>query len=139
MARFGVSESVVCRLYQRYHQTGEVMELHGRGPKRATSRADDHYIINQSLRSRTVSAPKLRQRLRNVLQVKVSVQTLRNRLNAHGLKARRPVKANESTPHRRRVHGDVRTRDLPNAIFSNVTHMVEEALWYGQGSLKSEI
>lgn len=102
-ARFGVSQSVVSRLYQRYHQTGEVTERHGRGRKRATSRADDRYIINQSLRSRTLSAPKLRQRLRNVRRVNVSVQTVRNRLNAHGLKARRPVKANELTPHHRRA------------------------------------
>ena len=60
-ARFGVSQSVVSHLYQRYHQTGEVMERHGRGRKRASSRADDLYIINQSLHSRTVSTPKLHQ------------------------------------------------------------------------------
>ena len=75
------------------------------GRKRATSRAVDRYIINQSLRSRTVSALKLRQGLKHVRRVNVSVQTVRNRLNAHGLKARRPVKANEYelTPYHRRA------------------------------------
>ena len=53
-ARFGVAQSVVSCLNQRYHQTGEVMERHGRGSKQATSRADDRYIINQALCSRPV-------------------------------------------------------------------------------------
>ena len=87
-ANFGVSQSVVSRLYQRYQQTGEVAERRGRGRTRATLAAD----LVQSLRERTLSAPKLRQRLRHVRGVNVSVQTIRNRLSSRGLSARRPVK-----------------------------------------------
>ena len=102
-ANFGVSQSVVSRLYQRYQQRGEVAERRGRGRTRATSAADDRYLLVQSLRERTLSAPKLRQRLRHVRGVNVSVQTIRNRLNSHGLSARRPVKGTPLTPRHRRV------------------------------------
>ena len=88
---FGVSQSVVSRLYQRYQQTGEVAERHGRGRTRVTSRADDRHVVMESLRSRTLSAPKLRQELRNTRGVNVSVQTINNRLNGRGLSVIRPV------------------------------------------------
>ena len=90
-ANFGVSQSVVSRLYQRYQQTGEVAEMRGRGRTRATCRADDRHVVMESLRSRNLSAPKLRHDLRNTRSVNVSVQTIRNRLNERGLSARRPV------------------------------------------------
>ena len=102
-ANFGVSQSVVSRLYQRYLQTGDVAERRGRGRTRATSRWDDRFIVTQSLRSRTLSAPKLRQMLRNRRGVNVSVQTIRNRLHARGLRARRPVKATPLTRRHRRA------------------------------------
>ena len=90
-ANFGVSQCVVNRLCQRYQQTGEVAERRGRGRTRATSRANGRHVVMESLRSRTLSAPKLRQDLRNTRSVNVSVQTIRNRLNERGLSARRPV------------------------------------------------
>ena len=96
-ANFGVSQSVVSRLYQKYQQTGEVAERRGRGRTRATSRADDRHVVMESLRSRTLSAPKLRQELRNMRGVNVSVQTIRNRLYERGLSARRPVIATPLT------------------------------------------
>ena len=46
-ANFGVSQSVVSRLYQRYQQTGEVAERRGRGRLQATSAADDRYLLVQ--------------------------------------------------------------------------------------------
>ena len=87
-ANFGVSQSVVSRLYQRYQQTREVAERRGRGRTWATSRAADRHVVMESLRSRTLSAPKLRQDLRNTRGVNVSVQTIRTRLNERGLSAR---------------------------------------------------
>ena len=103
-ANFGVSQSVVSRLYQRYQQTGEVAERRCRGRTRATSRADDRHVVMESLLSRTLSAPKLRQELRNTRGVNVSVQTIRNRLNERGLSARRPVIATPLTRRHRRTH-----------------------------------
>lgn len=102
-ARFGVSQSVVSRLYERYRQTGEVSERRGRGCQCATSAADDRYLLLQTLRSRTLSAPKLRQNLRNVRHVNVSIQTIRNRLKDRGLNVRRPVKATPLTVQHRRA------------------------------------
>ena len=60
---FRVSQSVVSRLFARYHQSSKVTERRGRGRKRATFAANDQYVILQSLRSRTLSAPKLHQEL----------------------------------------------------------------------------
>lgn len=102
-ARFGVSQSVVSRLYDRYRQTGEVAERPGRGRTRVTSARNDRYFVNQTLRSRTLSALKLRQQLRNMRNVNVSVQTVRNRLNDSNLNARRPLKARPLTPRHRRA------------------------------------
>ena len=102
-ANFGVSQSVVSRLYQRYQQTGEVAKRRGRGRTRATYRAFDRHVVMESLRSRTFSAPKLRQDLRNVRDVNVSVQTIRNRLNDRGLSARGPVLATPLTRQHQRI------------------------------------
>ena len=55
-----------------------------------------HYV-------QTLSAPKLRQELRNTRGVNVSVQTIRNRLYERGLSARRPVIATPLTRRHRRA------------------------------------
>ena len=65
VANFGISQNVVSHLYQRYQQMGEVAERRGRDHTRVTSRADDRHVVMELLRSRTLSAPKLRQELRN--------------------------------------------------------------------------
>lgn len=101
--RYGVSQSVVSRLYQRYQQTGDVKERHGRGRPRSTSGRDDRYIEIQALRSRSLSAPAMRTRLRNVRNVNVSVQTVRNRLHERGLNAHRPVIATPLTRRHRQA------------------------------------
>ena len=43
----------------------DVWERPGRGRKRATSALDDRYVVNQALRSWTLSALNLRQQLKN--------------------------------------------------------------------------
>ena len=102
-ANFGVPQSVVSRLYQRYQQTGEVVEMRGRGRTRATSRADDRHVVMESLRSTTLSAPKLHPELRNTRGVNVIVQTIRNRLYERGISARRPVIATLLTRRHRQT------------------------------------
>ena len=52
-ANFGVSQSVVSRLYKRCQQTREVAKRHGRGRTRATFRADDRHFLMKSLRYST--------------------------------------------------------------------------------------
>ena len=59
-ARFGISQCVVSRLYQRYRQTEKITERPGRGRKRATSVVDDRYVVNQALLYRT-ECSRLRQ------------------------------------------------------------------------------
>ena len=71
---------MVSCLYQRYQQTDEVAERRGRSRTGATSRANDRHVVMESLHSRTLSAPKLRQELRYTRDVNASVQTIRNRL-----------------------------------------------------------
>ena len=71
----------------------------------ATSRANDRHVVMESLHSRTLSAPKLRQELRYTRDLNFNVQTIRNRLNERGLSARRPVIATPLTRRHRRARG----------------------------------
>ena len=66
-ANIEISQSVVSCLYQRYQKMGEVAERCGWGRTWATSKADDCHIVMESLRSRTLSAPKLCQDLRKLM------------------------------------------------------------------------
>ena len=59
--------------------------------------------LMELLGSRTLSAPKLCQDLRNVLSVNVSVQIIRNRLNDRGPSAERHVTATPLTQQHRRI------------------------------------
>ena len=48
-ANFDVSQSVASRLYQRYQQTDEVAERRGKSRTRASTRANGHHVVMESL------------------------------------------------------------------------------------------
>ena len=88
--RFNVSQSVISRLWARYRQTQNVDDRPRSGRPRATTQAQDRLIRTFTLRNRTVTARQIASHLQDTAGVRVTGQTIRNRLHARGLKARRP-------------------------------------------------
>ena len=87
----GVSRSVVSRMWTRFHLTGNVMHQHARGRERSTTRAQDRFITLQARRHRFNNATTLRSQLQNATSVRLSAQTIRNRLHEAGLRSQRPA------------------------------------------------
>ena len=87
--RLGVSQSVISRLRTRLAQTNSTLDRRRSGRPRSTSQAQDRFLRTSALRSRSVSAEQLCERLSRTRN-RVSVQTVRNRLHSAGLRARRP-------------------------------------------------
>ena len=83
------------RIRQRYAASGDVKDLPRSGRPRATNLAEDRLITNTTLRNRFTNAPTTTKRIRQQRGaggIPVSVQTIRNRLHAAGLKSRVPAK-----------------------------------------------
>ena len=92
---FNTSRQSIDRIRQRYAASGDVKDLPRSGRPRATNRAEDRLITNTMLRNRLTNAPTTTRRIRQQRGaggIPVSVQTIRNRLHAAGLKSRVPAK-----------------------------------------------
>ena len=63
-AEFGVSHSVISRAWTRYQQTGRVNRRHAGGRHRATTAAQDRYLITSAARNRFSNATRLQRNLR---------------------------------------------------------------------------
>ena len=105
--RFGVSQSVVGRLWQRFQATNSVRNRPRSGRPRSTTNREDRYmyITNMALRQRTTTARRLRDNLRTATGTRVSDQTICNRLRANNLRCRRqavrpPLLPRHRTPRR---------------------------------------
>ena len=72
--RLGVSPSVHSRLRTRLAQTNCTLDRRRSGRPRSTSQAQDRFLRTSALRSRSVSAEQLRERLSRT-GTRVSVQT----------------------------------------------------------------
>ena len=81
------------RLRIRFNATNSVNDRRRSGRPRATTHRhrQDNLIRTLTLRNRTITAQALQGQLRTAAGVTVSDQTIRNRLHAAGLRARRPV------------------------------------------------
>ena len=90
-ASFGVSASVVCRVIQRFRQYGQYSRRHGGGRRRATEPRDDRHLHTLVARQPTLTARRLRNEFQNATGIRVSTQTVRNRLHESGLRARIPA------------------------------------------------
>ena len=80
--RFNVSQSVISRLWAPYRQTQNVDDRPRSGRPRATTQAQDRLIRTFTLRNRQIAS-----HLQDTAGVRVTGQTIRNRLHARGLKA----------------------------------------------------
>ena len=72
----GVSQSVVSRMWNRFITTGNV-----RGRERSSNEVQDRFD----------NATTLRRDFQNATGVRISTQTIRNRLHDAGLRSRRPA------------------------------------------------
>ena len=90
-AHFNVSQSVISRLWNSFHQTGVVAERPRSGRPRSTTARQDRYLANMSKRQRFQSAVKLNRDFETATGVRVTAQTVRNRLHGANIRAFRPA------------------------------------------------
>lgn len=88
--RVGFNQSTVVRLLQKYQRTGDVARKRGRGRKRVTTAAEDRYLIRLCIRNRRASSSDLKRAWQEGSGITSSARTVRRRLLAAGLAARRP-------------------------------------------------
>ena len=88
-AHFNVSQNVISRLWNRFHQTGVVAEGPRSGRPRSTTACQDRYLANMSKRQRFQSAVKLNRE--TATGVRVTAQPVRNRLHGAIIRAFRPA------------------------------------------------
>ena len=86
-----VSQSVVSRMWNRYQTHGDPSHRHEGGRSRATTQRQDRYLLIQARRQRFRNATLLNNDFRNATGVRISTQTVRQRLHEFGLNARRPA------------------------------------------------
>lgn len=123
---FNVSHTVVGRVWQRYLDTGSVAERPRNGRPRKTTHIDDRYIVSIAKRQRFESAKSLNANFRHASGVHICEQTLRNRLHAANIHARRPAVRPPLTPEHRRLrlqfaleHQNIRLPRLRSVLFTD--------------------
>ena len=87
----GVSQSTVSRMWNCYQTYGDVTHRHWGGRQRPITQAEDRFLVIQAQRHRFMNATTLRNDVENATGVRVSTQTVRNRLHSVGMRARRPA------------------------------------------------
>jgi hypothetical protein len=84
---FNVSQSVISRLWNRFQHTGNVAERPRSGHPRKMTVCQDRYLSNMAKQQRFQSAVRLNSDFRTATGVRVSSQTVRNRLHTANLRA----------------------------------------------------
>ena len=128
-AAFGVSVRTVTRTVAKFNDTGTVKDRPRPGQPRVTSRREDAFIALHSRRNRFRSAPAINRELQarhRVGRRRISDQTVRNRLRARGLRARKPAIRPKLLPQHREArrawcarYRNWRLRDWNNVLFSD--------------------
>ena len=86
-----VSQSVIFRMWNRHLTHRDPSHRHGGGGVRITIRRQGRFLLIQSRRQRFHNAMSLNSEFRNGTGVRISTQTVRNRLHEFGLNARSPA------------------------------------------------
>ena len=87
-----VSPSVISRLWKRFETTGDVAEGHKTGRPRITTSNQDRFMKILARRDKKIAARRVVCELQTATGVRISAQTVRNRLHSVGLYARRPIR-----------------------------------------------
>jgi transposase len=96
-------QSTVSRVLRRFHETGEYSRRPGQGRRRTTTAQRDRFLLLQSLRHRTLTAPALQVMTLGRYQFQISANTIRRRLAEHDLRPRIPARGPQLTAVHRRV------------------------------------
>lgn len=99
--RFNCSHHTIRRLVQRHGETGSVADRPRPGRERVTTPDQDRYILNQHLRDRFRTASRPARETPGRHNPRISSPTVRRRLRAANLNARRPLRGNVMTHQRR--------------------------------------
>lgn len=102
-AAFGVSHSVVSRVVQRHWETGSYRRRPGGGRPRSTDGRDDRHLRLLVNRNPFQSARRLQRGFQDATGIRLSTQTIRNRLHEVRMNARRPALCPVLTVERRRT------------------------------------
>ena len=102
-ATFGVAQSTISRLLQRFNATNTVSDRPRSGRPRSTTRRQDIFVRTSCLRNRRMSARGLQCELRRATGVNISDQTIRNRLRDVNIRSRRQAVRIPLTPRHRRL------------------------------------
>ena len=87
---FDVHHTVITRARSRFQRYGTPVRRHDGGRERATSAAQDRFLVIQTRRNRFPTASQLRIHLQNASGVNILTQTIRSRLHEGGLRSRSP-------------------------------------------------
>ncbi|GFV01933.1 transposable element Tcb2 transposase [Trichonephila clavipes] len=102
-AEFGITHSIVSRLWRQFQTTGTAIREFSSGRPRGTTPADDRYIVLQARRNRRQTAGEIARHTTQATGRPTSRFTVARRLHGGGLFARRPVRCVPLKPaHRRR-------------------------------------
>jgi transposase len=96
---FGVHRTTIWRLSQRFWTTGATKDRPISG--RHLTPIEERYIRITAGRDRFLLATRIVDRVQRTTGIRISVQTVRNKLNACRIKSRRPHKGMELTVHRK--------------------------------------
>ncbi|GFX56377.1 transposable element Tcb1 transposase [Trichonephila clavipes] len=88
----GITQSVICRLSQRFQDDGNVSRCYSTGHPRVTTPNEYRYLAVPAKRNRRSTASDLSRQLSSATGTTVSRQTVYRRLGHIGLYARRPVR-----------------------------------------------
>ncbi|GBM56547.1 Transposable element Tcb1 transposase, partial [Araneus ventricosus] len=88
----GIAQRVISRLWQRFHDDGNVSRCYSTGRPRVTTPNEDRYLAVTDKRNRRGTASDLSRQQSSAAGTAVSRQTVYRRLGHIGLYARRPVR-----------------------------------------------
>ena len=84
----GVSQSYVGRMLERFQTHGNVRYRHDAGRERVTTEREGRFIVVQVQSQSFIAATALQNDLQNALGVRISTQTIRNRLHRASKRAK---------------------------------------------------
>ena len=138
---FGRSESRISRLWTKHRLTGTVIDRPRSGSPRKTTAREDRFIIMTSRRNRFMTSGTIATRLRVTTGVRITDQTVRNRLRAARLRGHRPymgvpltlrhciARVNWVCAHQRLTHDDWK-----NVLFTDESRF---NLFFANGRLRA--